>query len=353
MAEDLGQPRTEAATPRRREEAREQGQVALSQDLSAAIALLTVMVVLWWGGRDVGLQLMSAVRSALRYPTTSDWQSSHTVMTAVWVSGQLAASVGLIVGLLFVVSLGVGLAQAGFSVSFKPLEAKFERLSPTSGWEKIVSWDATVRGISVMLKVSAVIAVLVWYLADRAHLLGLLGKKTLALGVSAAWQLALETSLVLAGSFFVVGAADYLYQRLRHEQRLKMTREELKQENKETEGDPHVRARIRRLQREAAERKMIQDVPKATVVVTNPTHFAVAIRYDRHTMTAPMVIAKGSDRFARRIADVARQHGIPVLERKPIARFLYRSVKIGQAIPPELYQAFAEILAYVYRLKRA
>ena len=233
------------------------------------------------------------------------------------------------------------------------MEAKFERLSPASGWEKIVSWDATVRGISVMLKVSAVIAVLVWYLADRAHLLALLGKKTLALGVSAGWQLALESSLVVAGSFFVIGAADYLYQRLRHEHRLKMTREELKQENKETEGDPHVRARIRKLQREAAERKMIQDVPQATVVVTNPTHFAVALRYDRHTMTAPMVIAKGSDRFARRIADVARQHGIPVLERKPIARFLYRSVKIGQAIPPELYQAFAEILAYVYRLKRA
>jgi flagellar biosynthetic protein FlhB len=278
---------------------------------------------------------------------------SETVTAAHWLTGQMAAIAGLIVGALFVVSLSVGLAQAGFTVSFKPLEASLERLSPTTGWARLMSWDGAVRGISVMLKVSVVGAVLVWYLADRAHLLALLGQKTLGLGVSAAWQLALETALVVAGSFFVVGAADYLYQRLRHEQKLKMTREEIKQEHKEDEGDPHVRARIRRLQREAAERKMIQDVPKATVVVTNPTHFAVAIRYDRHTMTAPMVIAKGSDRFARRIADVARQHGIPVLERKPLARLLYRSVKIGQTIPAELYQALAEILAYVYRLKRA
>ena len=353
MADDHGQPRTEAATPRRRQEAREQGQIALSHDLSAAIALLTVLAALWWGGRGVGLQLMSAIRSALRYPVTSDWQSSHTVTAAHWISGQMAACAGVVVGLLFIVSLSIGMAQAGFSVSFKPMEAKWERLSPANGWSKMFSWDAVVRGISVMLKVSVVGAVLVWYLSQRGHLLALLGQKTLGLGVAAAWQLTLETALVVAGSFFVVGAADYLYQRLRHEQRLKMTREELKKENKEDEGDPHVRSRLRRLQREAAERKMIQEVPKATVVVTNPTHFAVALRYDRHTMSAPMVIAKGSDRFARRIAEVARQHGIPVLERKPIARFLYKSVKIGQSIPPELYHAFAEILAYVYRLKRA
>lgn len=353
MADDTGQPRTEAATPRRRQEAREQGQVALSQDLSASIVLLTVLAALWWGGRGVALPMLSAVRNALRYPVTSDWQSAHTVTAAWWISGQMAASIGLVVGLLFVVSLSVGMAQAGFSVSFKPLETKWDRLSPANGWSKMFSWDAAVRGISVMLKVCAVGAVLVWYLADRAHLLGLLGQKTLGLGIAAAWQLALETALVVAGSFFIVGAADYLYQRLRHEQRLKMTREELKKENKEEEGDPHIRAKVRRLQREAAERKMIQEVPQASVVVTNPTHFAVAIRYERHTMPAPMVIAKGSDRFARRIAEVAREHGIPVLERKPLARFLYKSVKIGQSIPPELYQAFAEILAYVYRLKRA
>jgi flagellar biosynthetic protein FlhB len=353
LSDDNGQPRTEAASPRRREEAREQGQIALSHDLSAAIILLTCLAALWWTGRGIALQLLGAVQNALRWPVSADWESGHTVMTAHWLSGQLLATVGLMVGVLFVVSLAMGLSQAGFHVSMKPLETNWERLSPATGWSKLLSWDGVVRGISVLLKVSVVGAVLVWYRADRVHLLGILGQKTLGRGVAAGWQLALETALVIAGGFFVVGAADYLYQRLRHEQRLRMTREEVKQEHKEDEGDPHVRAKIRRLQREAAERKMIQDVPKASVVLTNPTHFAVAIRYDRFSMAAPMVIAKGSDRFARRIAEVARQHGIPVLERKPLARLLYRSVKIGQTSPSELYQALAEILAYVYRLKRA
>lgn len=353
MADDLGQPRTEAATPRRRQEAREQGQIALSHDLSAAIVLLTCLAAFWWGGRGMALQLLGAVRNSLREPTSADWSVGQTLVSAHWLSGQLLATSGLLVGTLFVVSLGVGLAQAGFTVSFKPLEANWERLSPATGWARLFSWDGAVRGISALFKVSVVAAVLVWYLGDRVLLLRLLGQKTLGSGVAAGWQLALETALVIAGGFFVIGAADYLYQWFRNEQRMKMTREEIKQEHKEDEGDPHVRARIRRLQREAAEKKMIQDVPKATVVLTNPTHFAVAIRYDRYTMSAPKVIAKGNDRFARRIAEIARQHGIPVLERKPLARLLYRSVKIGQAIPPELFQALAEILAYVYRLKRA
>jgi len=353
VSEDSGQPRTEAATPRRRQEAREQGQIALSQDLTAALVLLTCLAALWWGGRGIAMQLLSAVRNSLRTPVYAEWHAQQTVVTAVWLCGQLVATAGIIVGVLFCVSLAVGLAQSGFTVSFKPMEANWERLSPATGWSKLFSWDGLVRGISVLLKVSVVTAVLVWYLADRVHLLGLLGQGSVGKGMAAGWQLALETALVISAGFFVIGAADYLYQRLRHEQKLKMTREEIKQEHKEDEGDPHVRARIRRLQREAAEKKMIQDVPKATVVLTNPTHFAVAIRYDRYTMSAPMVIAKGSDRFARRIADVARKHGIPVLERKPLTRLLYRSVKIGQTIPAELYQAFAEILAYVYRLKRA
>lgn len=353
MADDHGQPRTEAPTPRRRQEAREQGQVAVSHDLSAAIVLLVCLAGLWWSGRGIALQLMSAVRSALRWPVSAEWHTQQTVIAAHWFTGQMAATIGVAVAVLFVVSLAVGLAQVGFTVSPRPLEINWERLSPATGWSRLLSSDGAVRGISVLLKVSVVAAVLVQYLADRAHLLGILGQTSLGHGVAAGWQLALETALVIAGAFFIVGAADYLYHRLRHEQQLKMTREEVRQEHKEDEGDPHVRARIRRLQREAAEKKMIQDVPKATVVVTNPTHFAVAIRYDRYTMTAPMVIAKGSDRFARRIAEIARQHGIPVLERKPLARLLYRSVKIGQTIPPELYQALAEILAYVYRLKRA
>src|SRR5262245_5005683 len=156
MADDYGQPRTEAATPRRRQEAREQGQIAISHDLSAAIVLLTCLAGLWWGGRGVALQLLGAVRSALHSPASSDWGTGQTVVAAHWLTGQLAATVGLVVGVLFVVSFAVGLAQAGFVVSFKPLEANWERVSPGTGWARLVSWDGAVRGISVLLKVGVV-----------------------------------------------------------------------------------------------------------------------------------------------------------------------------------------------------
>lgn len=353
MADEHSQPRTEAATPRRRQEAREQGQVALSHDLSAALTLLACLGWLWWGGAAVARQLLTALHNGLRWPQSAEWQESQTIVAAHWLAGQTVAIGGVLVAVAFLVALGSGLAQAGFQISFKPLAANWERLSPATGWSRLISWDAAVRGIAVLLKVSVVGVVLIWFLGERGVLLALLAEGTLGRSAAAAWRLALETGAVIAAAFLAAAAADYTYHRLRHELRLRMTREELKQEHKEDEGDPHVRARIRRLQREAAERKMIHEVPKATVVLTNPTHFAVAIRYDRHTMAAPKVIAKGSDRFARRIADVARQHGVPVLERKPLARLLFKTVRIGQEIPAELYQALAEILAYVYRLKRA
>lgn len=351
--DDNGQPRTEAATPRRRQEARAQGQVALSQELSASILLLACIAALWWSGAAVGGSLLGVMRESLSWPASVEWRAGETAVAARWFSGQVLATTGLIVGLLFAVALTTGFLQAGFHLSLKPLATNWERLSPVRGWSKIMSWDGAVRGISVLLKVSVVAALLTWFLWNRTALLGILGQGTLARGIAATWSLSLQSAAVVAGTFFVIGAADYLYQRLRHEQRLKMTREEVKREHKEDEGDPQIRSRLRKLQREASERKMIQDVPKATVVVTNPTHISVALQYDRHTMAAPKVIAKGTGLFARRIREVAAQHGIPVLERKPLARMLYKSVRIGQTIPAELYQALAEILAHVYRIRRS
>lgn len=350
--DDHGQPRTEAATPRRRREAREQGQVALSQELTASILLLACIGALWWGGSAVGAALLHAMRSGLSGPVAGQWQLGETVVAARWFSGQLLATTSLVVGVLFAVGLATGFLQSGFHISFKPLGANWERLSPASGWSRLMSWDGAVRGLSVSLKVAAVGGLLTWFLSDRVALLAIAGRGSLGRSASSAWHLALQTAAVVAGTFFVIGAADYLYQRLRFEQRLKMTRDEVKREHKEDEGDPQVRARIRKLQREAAEKKMIQDVPKATVVVTNPTHLAVALQYDRHTMAAPKVVAKGSGLFARRIREEAARHGIPVLERKPLARVLFKSVRIGQFIPAELYQALAEVLAQVYRIKR-
>lgn len=353
MAEDLGQPRTEAPSPRRREESRQEGQVALSHDASAALLLLAGVGTLWYAGQSVGAALLGALRSGLAFHAPADWVPAHAIVSMRWLAGQTGHAVGLIVALLFVVALATGVLQAGVRVTLSPLVANWERLSPAHGWSRLMSLDGAARGISVTLKLAIVSAVLAWFLSDRGRLLAILEHSSLGQCVAAGWWLALQTAAVIAGAFLAIGAADYVYQRIRHEQRLKMTPEELKREHREDEGDPHVRARIRKLQRAVAERKMVHEVPKATVVLTNPTHIAVALRYDRSTMAAPRVIAKGDGLIARRIVEVARQHGVPVVERKPIARFLYRSVRIGGEVPVELYHALAEILAYVYRLRRS
>ena len=159
--------------------------------------------------------------------------------------------------------------------------------------------------------------------------------------------------MAIAAAMVVIGLLDYLFQRWRHEQDLKMTRRELEEERKEEEGDPHMRARIRKLQREVGQRRMMQDVPNATVVITNPTHIAVAIQYERGLMSAPKVVAKGADLLAMQIRQIAERHDVPVLERKPLARALYLAVDVGEEIPAEFYHAIAEILAYIYRLSRA
>jgi flagellar biosynthetic protein FlhB len=159
----------------------------------------------------------------------------------------------------------------------------------------------------------------------------------------------MHVCLIMAGMLLAIGMADFLFQRWQHEQDLMMTKQEVRDESKQEEGDPQIRGRRRRMARENLKLQMLRHVPEATVVLTNPTHYAVALKYDRDTMTAPRLIAKGKDAFARRIADLARQHDIPVLERKPLARAIYASVEVDQEIPPNLYRAIAEILAYLYR----
>jgi flagellar biosynthetic protein FlhB len=176
-------------------------------------------------------------------------------------------------------------------------------------------------------------------------------KQNLASVVGQTWEIGLLLSLAVAAAFVLVGVVDYILQRLRFEASLRMTRDELKEEIKREEGDPHVKARIRKLARELSRRRMMRDVPRAAVVVTNPTHLAIALRYDKGTLGAPRVVAKGAGYVARRIVETARRHGVPVVERKPVAQALYKAVKVGHEIPAALYQAIAEVLAYVYRLR--
>jgi flagellar biosynthetic protein FlhB len=260
---------------------------------------------------------------------------------------------GVFLGLTVLIGVGVGVLQVGFHVSPGILAPRWEKLAPASGWSRMFSGQAWVRGLVFCLKAALAGAVAFWVVRARTTQLALLPGSTLATTTAQGWALAMRLALAVAAVFLVLGVLDFLYQRWRHTTGLMMSRQELKEELKRDEGDPLLRARIRKLQREAARKRMLQDVPRASVVITNPTHLAIALRYERGVMKAPRVVAKGAGHLAERIVELARRHAVPVLERKPVARALYKAAKVGQEIPAALYYAVAEVLAYVYRLRNA
>lgn len=253
-------------------------------------------------------------------------------------------------GVLLVVGVVTTVAQVGFQINTEKLEPDLDKLNPANGLGKLFSVGALVRGLLTILKVLALVGVAYFVLDGRGGLVASLGTGRLAGAAPVAWALVMRLALYLTAAVALVAILDYVYQRYRFEQSLMMTKEELKQELKQEEGDPMVKARIRQIARERTKRKMLTEVPKATVVVTNPTHYAVALRYDANRDSAPVVVAKGKGAFAVRIMKLARDSGVPVLERPPLARAL-QSVKEGQPIPGVLFRAVAEVLAFVMRLR--
>jgi flagellar biosynthetic protein FlhB len=352
MADGLDESRTEAPTPRRREEAREQGQVAVSQDLASSLVLLAGLAALALGAAALGGGLLEAVRHDMLLAgriRDADPEQARTLLAGMF--GRGLELVGLLLGLVFAVAVGAGAAQVGFRLAPQLLAVNWERLSPAQGWTRLLSLSGGVKTLLSVLKVALVFAVAVWVLRGRVAEIGGMQQVTLAATVARAWQIVLYLGLAVAGTLGLLGLADYAWQWWRLERSLRMTRQEIKEEHKREEGDPQVKARVRRLQREAAKKRMYQDVPTATVVVTNPTHLAVALRYDRQGAGAPRVVAKGAGFVAARIVALARRHAVPVLERKPVAQALFKTVKVGQQIPVALYQVVAEVLAYVFRAR--
>ncbi|SFI26250.1 EscU/YscU/HrcU family type III secretion system export apparatus switch protein [Planctomicrobium piriforme] len=346
------QSKTEAPTPRRLERAREEGQIAFSPDLNSSVALLVAAIAAIWVLPLMCSQLQSLLRTRILNLDGGDWTATTTVLSTQW----LFNSVWIVAGGLSLAFLGVNIflsqVQTGFAITTKPLSPNWEKLDPVQGFQRLWSLDSAVRGLLAVIKVgtlTTVVVILYWMwlspLQESTH-------GTLDQSVHAGWDMIVQLMLSLAGTAFVLGAADYGFKWYRMQQKLKMSREEVKDEAKEEQGDPQLKGRIRRMQKEAAQRKTLLDVPKASVVITNPTHYAVALLYEPGRMKAPKILAKGSGAFARRIAAVARENGIEVLERKPLTRALYALGKVGEDIPLEFYRAVAEILAHVYRLKQ-
>ena len=280
-----------------------------------------------------------------------DWGVPATLAAAQWFLSRAFATAGIVSCLAVLISLLATCLPSGFTLTFKPLTPNWEKISLTNGWDKLFSVESALRGGIATLKVCSAVAVVSGLLIYNTDEIRQIGQHGTALALVSTGHLLGQLMLRLAAVALVWGFADFGLRHWRHEQKLKMSRQEIKDEQKDDQADPHIRARMRRVQIESIQRRALADVPRATLVITNPTHFAVALKYESGRMNAPVVVAKGKDLFARRISSIAREHGVPVLERKPLTRAIYALAEIGDEIPFEFYRAIAELLAHVYRIK--
>lgn len=353
MAESAqGGEKTEEATPRRRSQARDEGQVAFSAEVNTALLLLIGLIA-------IGVAtpwLFNAAAISVRATLLDDLGRELTPATALQTVASLVAPFALptaaLLGLAFAAGLIASVAQVGLHLSGKALIPKLERLNPLTGFGRLFGKRALARFVVNLCKLTFIVLI-AWAVIRRdiPHLgyFDLDVARRMAADSSLIWWLGIKLAAVLA----LVAAADFIYQRWQHGQDLMMTKQEVKEEMKQSEGDPLVKGKIRQIQRQMAQNRMMAEVPKADVVITNPTHVAVALRYDAARMAAPIVVAKGYDEVAQRIKEIARQHGITMVENVPLARALAKEVDIGKPVPTKWYQAVAEVLAMVYRLKKA
>ena len=344
--------KTEAATPRRRQEAREEGQVARSVELNSAFVLLAALLILKMTGPTLAERLRAvAVTSFTEFPK-HDLVVGDVSDSLVRILLQVGTAVAPLVLGVAVVGFISSAVQVGLVFSAKALQVKGERLNPITGLARMFSARSVVELAKAIAKVSIVGYIVYAFVRDKYSEIASLAGTDYYASCAKIGQFTWDILLRAAIALFVIAALDYMYQRHQLEKQLKMTKQEVKEDYKRTEGDPIIRSRIRQKQREISQRRMMQEVPKADVVVTNPTHFAVALRYNVDMDAAPTVIAKGKDLIAQRIKQIAGENNVPLVENVQLARALYASVEIGDAIPAELYQAVAEILAYVYRLSK-
>lgn len=350
MAEELGE-RTEQPTARRLAEARQRGQVARSQDLGAASDLAAAVLLLGVFGGWGLMSLAAVVRALLGTDAPGAATDADSVLAAAAWAAEKAAWL-LVPALLaaFVVGVAGQLGQVGWLWTAEPVRPRLDRLNPISGFARLFSRRSLVKTLVNVLKLAVVALVAAIVVGRRLPAISALPRLEAAAGMYMIAKLALELVLWLLPLYLVIGLADYLFQRWQHTRDLRMTRQEVQDERRSSEGDPEVKRRRLRMAYEVALHRIRTEVPRADVVVTNPTHFAVALRYDASEMKAPRVVAKGADLMAFRIREVAGAHTVPLVERPPLARALYWGVDVGGEIRPEHYEAVAEVLAYVYRV---
>jgi flagellar biosynthetic protein FlhB len=352
-----GGEKTEPATAKKLADARKEGQVAKSQELNSAISLIALFVILKIFVSFVGERFLGMFQ--LIYNKIPDIIDESAGGLSVFMAGKVLGNVLLTIlttmapflAIGFVIALLSNVLQIKWKVTTKPMRPKFSKINPLSGFKRIFSKDSLFELVKSIVKVALILYVAYTSIKDHQNELFLVYDIPLLQVVLLVGTIVIDTGLKIALVYIFIGIADFVYQKHKFKEDMKMTKQEVKDEFKNTEGNPEIKGRQRSKMREASQRRMMQSLPSADVVITNPTHYAVAIKYDAQQHSAPVVLAKGEDFLAQRIKEVAKENHVEIVENKPLARMLYANVDVGQEVPPELYQAVAEVLAFVYSLR--
>ena len=341
------------ATPHKRNESREKGQVAKSNELATTLALIGVLSFFFVAGYDTYHHLIDIMYGAFT-AIGGQLSAGKTILIFLSLMGTAFKIIAPVMVVAVIVGVLGNIFQIGLIFSSQPLMPQMSRINPISGFQRILSMRGLFEAVKSIFKIG-----LIGYIVYRTIMSGLVDVVSLvdadksniaALFVSTVGRIGFQVFLRAALALLFLSIFDFLYQRWQHEQDIRMTREEIREEMKRTEGDPEIRRRIRRVQRELSQARMMKAIPEADAVITNPVHLAVAIKYDYEVMDSPYVVAKGERKIARQIREIAEEHGVPIVENPPLAQALYKNVEVGEVIPMEFYQAIAEVLAYVHEL---
>lgn len=344
--------KTEKATPKKRQDTRKKGQVAKSQDVNTAIILFSVFLFLSFSGpylKNIVLSIYKVVFQEFLLLELTEQNLQTIIMTLL---KELVLFLGPIMIVAMVAAIAANYLQVGFLFSTEAIQFKLEKIDPVKGFKRIFSLRAIVELFKSILKIcfiGAAAFTVIWLRLDEILVLS---QKTIGAAIATLGSLTVQMGLAASIALLFLAVLDYLYQKYDFEKNIRMSKQDIKDEYKNIEGDPLIKSKIKQQQREMAMRRMMQEIPEADVVITNPTHFAIALKYDETISDAPIVVAKGVDFLAQKIKKIAKENDVITVENRPLARALYYQTEIGQNVPDEFFKAIAEILAYVYRIKR-
>lgn len=343
--------KTEKATPKKRQDARKKGQTAKSQDVNTAIGLLAVFGFLLFFASNMGKVALDMFRHSFNEFLLLEVTEGSVELVLIDVLKEMAVLLGPVMLIALIAGVASNLMQVGFMNTMEPLQPKLEKLDPIKGFKRIFSMRAIVELLKSLLKIGFVGAITFFVLWMRIDEVLILSHKSLPAALRTVGSLTMQMGIAASIALLFLSLFDYLYQRYDFEKNIRMSKQDIKDEYKNTEGDPLIKSKVKQKQREMAMSRMMQEVPKADVIITNPTHYAIALKYDEQKDDAPIVIAKGVDFLAQKIKFIASEHKIVMVENRPLARALYDQIEIGDKIPDEFFKAVAEILAYVYRIQ--